>query len=118
LYSAGGTMKSIIKFTFIIFFLFFFIFAQSKESQKPEWNGKIETENGVKVIRNPREPIYGQIKLDLKEDLSIGGENDKNYMFYRVRGIAVDNQENIYVADMSNFRVQKFDYRQEGTGPW
>jgi hypothetical protein len=78
-------------------------------AQKAAWKGKIETENGIRLINNPKEPLLGQIKLDLQEDLSIGSEDDKNYMFYRVRGIAVDNQGNIYVADMSNFRVQKFN---------
>jgi len=102
-----------IKFSTTAFLLLFFInfsfCAGQKSSQKPEWKGKVEIENGIKVIKNPREPLYGEIKLDLKEDLSIGREDDKNSMFYRVRGIAVDDQANIYVADMSNFRVQKFD---------
>jgi len=92
-----------------LFFINFSVSLGQKASQKAEWKGTVETEKGIKVIKNPREPLYGEIKLDLKEDLSIGKEDDKNSMFYRVRGIAVDDQENIYIADMSNFRVQKFD---------
>jgi len=41
--------------------------------------------------------------------LSIGKEDDDNYMFYRVRDIGVDEAGNIYVLEFSNYRVQKFD---------
>jgi len=70
---------------------------------------EITTENGIKVVKNPREPLYGNIKLELEEDLSIGREDDENYLFYMVRGIALDNQRNIYVTDLGNHRIQKFD---------
>ena len=70
---------------------------------------EIEYENGVKVIRNPREPLYGEIKLELEEDLSIGNAEDENYLFYRVWHMAVDKQENIYVVDGGNTRIQVFD---------
>jgi len=79
-----------------------------EETQKPQWKGEIEYENGIKVIKNPLEPLYGKIEFELEEDLRIGSENDDNYMFYRIRGMAVDSEENIFVADMSNFRIQKF----------
>lgn len=102
-------MKIITKCLMVLFLLFFFVFAESKENQEREWKGKIETENGIKVIKNPREPLYGRIKLDLQEELSIGNEEDKNYFFYVVKDIAVDSKGNIYVLDARNFRIQKFD---------
>ncbi len=92
---------------FIIFIGIFFSLSYSQ--QKAEWKGKIEYEDGVKVIINPRKPLYGEIVFDLEEDLSIGRVDDSNYLFYRVRDIEVDNQGNIYVGDMSNCRVQKFN---------
>lgn len=80
------------------------------QGQKPTWKGKIETENGIKVVKNPRDPLYGEIKFDLQEDLSIGGnENDNNYYFPKRVSIAVDDQGNIFAADMGNFRIQKYD---------
>jgi hypothetical protein len=85
------------------------VFTHGDVAQKAEWKGKIETENGIKVIRNPGIPLYGDIKLDLAEDLSIGREGDPNLQFFGVRDVAVDPQGNIYVADMKNYRVQKFD---------
>ncbi len=99
------------KFLLTIFLLFSFGCATPRLEQKPEWKGKIETENGVKVIKNPGEPLYGDLKLKLREDLNIGRGDDKNYSFNRVRGVAVDSQGNIYAVDMSNQRVQVFDQK-------
>jgi len=98
-----------IRYSSIIFLLFIFGFAALGGNQKPEWKGKVETEKGIKVIKNPREPLYGEIKLDLQEDLSIGREDDKNYLFWLLWDIAIDGQGNIYVADTKNLRIQKFD---------
>ncbi len=53
-------------------------FVYSADRQKPQWKGKIEYENGVKVIKNPNEPLYGEITFELEEDLSIGNEEDEN----------------------------------------
>ncbi len=110
-------MKTKAQYLFISIILFLFILsifilstaAGTQESQKAEWKGEITTENGVKVVKNPREPLYGELVFDLEEDLSIGREDDENYMFYMVRGIALDSQHNIYVTDWGNHRIQKFD---------
>ena len=94
----------------LIFIIFICIFLSSSYSlQKTEWHGKIEFEAGVKIVKNPQEPLYGELEFKLEEDLSIGREDDDNYMFFRVRGIAIDKEENIYVTDYGNYRIQKFD---------
>ena len=92
-----------------LFFINFSVSLGQKASQKAEWKGTVETENGIKVIKNPKEPLYGELKLELQEDLSIGSEDDKNYFFYVVKDIAVDSEGNIYVVDARNYRIQKFD---------
>ena len=109
----------------IILFLSASIMLVSCEKQKAEWKGSIEYEDGVKVIKNPEAPLYGEIKLELEEDLSIGKEDDENYMFYRVRDIALDSNDNIYIMDSGNSRIQKFDSKgqflqtigRKGQGP-
>ena len=78
-------------------------------AQKAEWKGKIEVEDGVKVIKNPGEPLYSEMTFELEEDLSIGNEDDENYLFYRAIDIQVDTDGNIYVLDYGNYRVQVFD---------
>jgi hypothetical protein len=82
---------------------------ESKEKQKQRWKGKIEEQDGVKIIRNPREPLYGKIKFDLEEDLNIGREDDENYIFDKIRDIQVDDMGNIYVLDVRSCRIQKYD---------
>ena len=78
------------------------------QGQKPVWKGKIETENGIKVIKNPKDPLYGEIKFDLQEDLSIGGnEKEDNYYFPKGVFIAVDDQRDIFATDLGNVRIQK-----------
>ncbi len=77
--------------------------------QKAEWKGTIVKEDGVEVIKNPNEPLYGEITFVLEEDLVIGNETDENYMFYRDVRIAVDSPGNIFALDSRNRRIQKYD---------
>jgi hypothetical protein len=93
----------------IVLFLSALVILLSCQQQNTKWKGTIEEEDGVKVVKNPDEPLYGEIAFDLEEDLSIGREDDENYMFYRARNIALDSYENIYVLDSGNHRIQKFD---------
>jgi hypothetical protein len=81
----------------------------SCQQQKAEWKGTIEEVDGVKVIKNPNEPLYGEITYDLEEDLSIGNEEDENYMFYRASFGGVDSDGNILVLDRGDSRIKKYD---------
>ena len=83
--------------------------AAAGPAQKPGWRGKILTEGGIRTIVNPAEPLYGEIALDLEEELRIGKEGDERTQFYRVRDIHADPHGNIYIDDMSNGRIQVFD---------
>ncbi len=118
-------MKSKIRAVSIVLFLSVFIVVISFGGQKAVWKGKIEIEDGVKVIKNPKEPLYGEIKFELEEDLSIGNEEDENYMFYKGVSIDADSYGNIFVLDIGNYRIQKYDGRgnylrtigRKGQGP-
>lgn len=92
----------------MIFFSLLILLFSSGE-QKAQWKGEVEYEDGIKVIKNPNVPLYGEITFELEEDLSIGNEEDENYMFYRGIRIAVDKDGNIYVLDRGNHRIQKYD---------
>jgi len=79
-------------------------------SQKAEWGGTIEEVDGVTVVKNPKEPMYGEDVFRLEEELSIGkAEGSEEYMFQSIRYIAVDEQENIYVLDRKEGNLKEFD---------
>ena len=94
-------LKKLILITLVLLILFISLAFQK---QKAEWKGTIEKENGVKVIKNPREPLYGEIEFQLEEDLRIGNEENENYMFFMLPSISVDSEENILVLDRGNCR--------------
>jgi len=92
---------------------------------KKEWQGEIIEKNGTTIVKNPQEPYYGEITLEIEEEFAIGNDEDPNYQFYRVAGIALDSHSNLYVLDSGNNRVQKFGDEgnylmtigREGQGP-
>jgi hypothetical protein len=94
--------------------------------QGPTWKGSIGRENGITVIRNPREPLYEGKILSLNKELAIGGAGaSENVVIASARSLAVDDAENIYVLDEKDFAVKVFDKRgaflrkfgQKGQGP-
>ncbi|MBN1272342.1 MAG: hypothetical protein JXB26_08730 [Candidatus Aminicenantes bacterium] len=99
--------KSLVIFLLALLILFFHF---SCNRQRPLWNGTIEEVNGISVAKNPKQPIYSNDVLILKEDLDIGDENKgKDYQFVRIRDIATDDNENIYVLDQAESLVKKYD---------
>lgn len=61
------------------------------------------------VVVQSNQPTFGKIILKIKEDLRIGNDTSKNVMFYRIRDIGTDKEENIYIVDSGNYRIQKYD---------
>jgi hypothetical protein len=73
------------------------------------WRGSVETVDGVEVVRNPKSPMYPQGALELREELTIGvAEGAEEYMFVRLRGLAVDDQGTIYALDQRKPRIDVF----------
>jgi hypothetical protein len=119
-------MKICAVFLWVIFIACSFTLAQAIENQKPEWKGKIETENGVKVIKNPKSPLYPAGIFRLEEDLTLGkAEGEEAYLFSRISGLDVDDDGNLYVLDNRSAQVRVFDDRgvflraigRKGQGP-
>ncbi len=104
---------TLIQLVLIILAIASMLFCCSQQDQDNEWRAVKKKEEGTTIITNPKNPKYGEISLDLVEDLSIGNDDDENYLFYRVESIIVDNEENIYVLDAGNCRVQKFNKNGE-----
>jgi len=103
-------MKPTIKLLVTISISFIFLSVYAKENQNPQWKGTIEEEDGVKVIKNPNEPLYGEITFDLEEDLSIGNKEDENYMFYEEVNMGVDKDGNIFEKLLSPAEIHAILY--------
>ena len=93
----------------VIPLIFFLITSFSLGQKSPQWKGKIEFENGIKVVKNPEQPLFGEIIFDLEENLSIGSTTDEKATFYNSVNFAVDSKDNILVLDRENCRIQKFN---------
>ena len=101
------------------------LFIINCNTHKKAWDVSVEEVNGVTVVNNPEEPYYGELDLDIEENLVIGRSDDNNYQFYQANNLAVDKEDNIYLADGGNHRIQKFDKNgqyiltigREGQGP-
>jgi hypothetical protein len=102
-------MKNKTKAITIILVLSAFIMAISFGGQKAEWKGKIELKDEVKVVKNPKKPMYGKDVFSLEEELSIGeAEGREEYMFSEIQTVAVDEEENIYVVDEKECHIKVF----------
>lgn len=74
------------------------------------WTAPLPEGTEIKEYRGV--PIEGRDghRIDLIEDLVIGGRNDDpNYSFSGVRDLAIDGEGRIYVLDSRNARVQVFN---------
>lgn len=96
-----------LKYTIYILFSLLLLFFCSKSDQ----TYTIETKDGVKYVHNLA-PTWGDtLKVALEFVQQIGeleGE-DENYLFYRPNDIERDADENLYILDNGNCRIQKFD---------
>jgi hypothetical protein len=79
-------------------------------SQKTEWQGTIQEIDGITVVKNPKEPMYGEEIFEIEEELSIGAaEGAEEYMFLNAYEVAVDNRERIFVSDLRGVHIKVFD---------
>lgn len=80
------------------------------QAGKSAWKGTVTTENGVKVVKNPSEPLYGEFVFDLKEDLRLGGDLEKEASYFpKGASLTIDVAGYLLVSDRGNRRVQMFD---------
>jgi len=99
--------KTLLIFTITLFSIL--ILFNNCSQQKSQWKGSIEEVDGVTIVKNPKEPMYGEDVFSMGEDLVIGeAEGKEEYMFSQVRDIAVDTAGNIYVLDNKESNVKKF----------
>lgn len=106
------SIKSIAVSSILLISVFMLLVSCGKE--KVKWKGTIEEENGVIVVKNPKEPMYGEDFFDLKEELSIGEkEGSEEYIFSQVIDLGVDDEEKIYILDFQEARIKVFNENGE-----
>ena len=100
-----------VKLPLVLSILFsIFIISQIFGQHKALWKGKIEIIDGIKVINNPKQPMFDENIFVLEEELTIGEpEGDENYMFSFIISIDVDKMGNIYVLDVKEAHIKVFD---------
>jgi hypothetical protein len=108
-----------------VFLPLFIIFAFCRK-QEAQWGGTIEEVGGVTVVKNPKEPMYGEEVFSLEAELTIGEANGpKEYMFSSLRYLTVDDRGYIYALDYKEKHVKVYDDKgkhlatmgKEGQGP-
>jgi hypothetical protein len=73
------------------------------------WQGTNEEIDGVMVVKNPGEPMYGEEEFQLEEELVIGRGKEDADPFLMISYLAVDDEENIYVSDTRACQIRVFD---------
>ncbi|MCX6576737.1 MAG: 6-bladed beta-propeller [Candidatus Aminicenantes bacterium] len=87
-----------------------FICSGAQFAQVPTWKGKIVKKGEITVVQDPKEPIYRNPILTLKEDFVLGGGKAQGESAFSMAwSIAVDNGGNIYVGDLKQACVKVFD---------
>lgn len=98
------------KTLFIIFcMVVLWTFVSCNGGGKPGYPAIIQKQDGVTRISNPGYPENGTHKFRLEPELTIGNENDDNYVFANIRQIVIDSKGNIYTVDWKRCRVQAFN---------
>jgi len=86
------------------------LFCTACQKKTPPWKGKIDIEEGVTVVKNPREPIYKEPVLELQEDLIVKGTEDaEEQMFQNIITLGVNEQGDIYILDEQAGNIKIFD---------
>ncbi|MGB2906760.1 MAG: 6-bladed beta-propeller, partial [Candidatus Aminicenantaceae bacterium] len=74
-----------------------------------KWEGTVEEENGIRTVSNPETPFFGEIHLELENDLILGEGEDENSIFFQAAAMAVDETGTMFIVDSGNHRIQVFD---------
>ncbi len=76
----------------IVLFLSVIMLLVSCQKQKTEWKGTIEEVDGIKVIKNPKESMYGEEIFSIEKELTIGKtEDQEEYMLSLPRSMLIGN---------------------------
>ena len=99
-------MKSKAKVIKIVLSISVLMMLVSCQQQKAEWKGTIENVDGVTIIKNPKEPMYGEDAIKIEEELTIGeAEGREEYLFENLWWIVVDDKNRIFISEGAGNRA-------------
>lgn len=101
-------MRNKTKIVSIVLFLSVFILLLSFGGQKTKWKGKIEVEDGIKIVINPDRPVFGELVFELEKECLLGTEKNEHDIFALIWEVQVDAQGNVYISDFKDRRIKKF----------
>jgi len=102
-------MKNLTKYKYAILLVFIFVLAETCKKDVNVWRGTIEFDEGITVVRNPKEPMYWDDVFMMEEELSIGESvGREEYMFSQVIDVGIDEEENIYILDFLESHIKVF----------
>ena len=100
----------------IYFILVSMVFLSAYYSNE-KWQGEIYKEQGVIIIENEGPGLLERTpskQIEFEEVLSIGKEEGEDYfVFYDKLDVTVDSEGNIYILDIGNQRILKFNEKGE-----
>jgi hypothetical protein len=98
----------------IVLALSVFLAVVACKEKEAKWTGSISQVEGVTVVANPKEPIYGPEVFGLTEELVIRDEEgQEGYMFENILNLVVDGAENICALDTKAAQIKVFNKEGE-----
>ncbi|MBN2246211.1 MAG: 6-bladed beta-propeller [Candidatus Aminicenantes bacterium] len=119
-------MNRRIRLVLLLFTLCVFVLSMGCQKQDSAWKGTISEEDGVTVVKNPKEPMYGVDVFSLVEELAITDEaGGEECIFSNIIAIDIDETGRIYILDYRDAHVYIFDtdgtyiktFGRKGQGP-
>lgn len=103
-------IKNRVRLVLVSIFFLIYLVLLSCGKQRSEWQGTIERENNIIIVRNPIKPMYEEEAFRLAEELSVGrSKGTEGYIFSQISDLVVDKNNNIYVLDSTEAHIKVFN---------
>ena len=74
-----------------------------------DFKGKVETVDGVKIVKNPATPMEDAKTVDMEMLWELGGDTDDEDQFFGIiADIEIDDQGNVYLLDSQLSEIKIF----------
>lgn len=122
--------RSIVKYFLrtgsILLFSMVVVISSPGQSKIGQWKGSTKSESGVRIVSNPKKPMFRDVSSAFVLELTIGEtDSSPNFNFIRLSDLLVDDKGNIYALDSKDANIKVFSAEgqllriigQQGQGP-